>query len=65
MDWQVGGCHTEAQGVGDVVDGLDNTIGVHIAVGAPHHPVSGLDLRLALVLALVAIVVLAQLVLKL
>jgi hypothetical protein len=63
VDRQVGGGHPEAERIGDVVDGLDDTVGIHIAVGTSHHTVGCLHLCLGLVRALVAIVVLTQFIL--
>ena len=47
-----------------VVDGLDEAIGVHVGVGSPHDSVGALDLLLGRVGVRVAVVVLAEGVLK-
>merc|ERR1719471_1105166 len=63
MDGKVGGSHAESHSVRDVVDGLDETVGVEVAVGAAGDAVSGLQLGLGLGSAGVAVVVLANFVL--
>merc|ERR1712038_142202 len=61
---QVGGSHTEAHGVGDVVDSLDDAVGVNVAVAAPGDTISSLLLLLDGVGVAVAIVVLTEVVLS-
>merc|ERR1711953_1360896 len=61
---QVGGCHAEAHGVGDVVDCLDDAIGVDVAVAAPGDTISSLHLLLDRVGVAVAVVVLTEVVLS-
>merc|ERR1712119_123969 len=61
---QVGGGHTESHGVGDVVDRLDDAIGVNVAVAAPCDTVSSLHLLLDRVGVAVAVVVLTEIVLS-
>ena len=63
VDGEVGGSHAEPEGVRDVVDGLDDAVGVHVAVGTADHTVGRLDLGLGAVRRLVAVVVLANIVL--
>ena len=43
VDRQVGGGHTETEGVGDVLDGLHDPVCIHVAVGATGHTVRCLD----------------------
>jgi len=63
VDGKVGGGHTEAHGVRDVVHSLDNTIGINIAVAPPGHSIGGLHLLLDRVRVAVAVAVLAEIVL--
>merc|ERR1719411_966541 len=61
---KVGGGDTESHGVGDVVDRLDNAVGVDVAVAAPCDTVSSLHLLLDRVGVAVAVVVLTEIVLS-
>merc|ERR1719234_2784626 len=61
---QVGGCHTEAHRVRDVVHSLDNAIGIDVAVASPGDTVCGLHLLLGLCGVGKAIVVLSEIVLS-
>ena len=63
VDGQVGGGHAEAHQVGDVVDGLDEAVGIDVAVAAASDTVGGLDLLLGLVGGGEAVVVLTGIVL--
>ena len=64
VDGKVSGTNTEAEGVSDVVDSLDDAVGVDIAVGAPGDAISRLDLLLDRVLITVAVAVLADVILS-
>merc|ERR1719234_2773910 len=61
---QVGGCHTEAHCVRDVVHGLNNAIGINVAVAAPGDTVCGLHLLLGLCGVGKAVVVLSEIILS-
>ena len=63
VDRKVGGGHTETHGVRDVVDSLDETVGVHIAVTPSGDTVGGLHFLLDRVRVAVTVVVLADVVL--
>ena len=48
VDGEVGGGHSEAQGVGDVLNRLDDSVGINIAVGSAGHSIGRLDLGFSL-----------------
>jgi hypothetical protein len=63
--WQVGGGHSEAvDGVGDVVDGLDDSVGVQVAVSSAGDTVPGLHLVFGGGAAGVTVAVLSEFVLS-
>lgn len=64
VDGEVGGSDAETHGVGDVVDGLDEAVGIDVAVGPTGDAVSGLELLLGLGWAGEAVVVLADVILS-
>jgi hypothetical protein len=63
LDWKVGGGDTESQGVGNVVDALNDTIGIDVAVGSSDDSIGSLVLSLDAVLVGIAVLVLAKLIL--
>merc|ERR1712179_120689 len=48
MDWEVGGCHSESHGIGDVVNRLYDSISIDIAVASSSNPIRSLHLLLGL-----------------
>lgn len=63
VDREVGGGDAESQGVGNIVDALNDTICIDVAVGSPDDSIGSLVLSLDAVLIGVAVLVLAELVL--
>merc|ERR1719234_1844407 len=46
VNWEVGRTNTETKGIGNVIDALDNTIRINVAVSSTDDTVSSLDLLL-------------------
>ena len=61
---QVGGSHAEAHGIRDVVHGLDNAIGINVAVASPGDTICSFHLLLSLCGVGKAVVVLSEVVLS-
>jgi len=63
VNWKVGGGYPESECVRNVVDALNDAIGINVAVRSPDNSISSLVLGLDTVLVGIAILVLANLVL--
>ena len=64
MDRKVGGSNSETQSIGNVVDSLDDAIGINVAVASTSNTISCLNLLFDGVTIIVAVVVLAKVILS-
>merc|ERR1719336_239636 len=64
VNWEVTGCNSEPKSIRNIVDGLSDPVGIHVAVGSADHTIGRLGLLLGLVAAQEAVRVLTSVILS-